>query len=371
MVCEDAITMKRTTHAPRRAVLMRAVALCALCLVQLHAQAFDALAGASYEFGRGLTLPALNLELRGYTTLHVEDLEGEAANAQWHDLSLFAIWSPAPGWQLFSEIEGEELLADDHRGLNTDDATVEIERLYLDHAVSSRATVRAGRFLTPFGRWNQIHADPLVWTVTRPLVTVITLPDHVTGVMVYGSVPLTHDSIEYSAYVDASSEFDPHHGRAPFEDYHLPGLSNDMEHAVGGQLRYHFLDERAQLGVSYASFVVERGRGHHHAVGLDGLYTWHRYELSSELTYRANVAQPGRDDWGGFVQLVAPLVQQLYAVGRIEYYSSGVLLEDARRGTVGLTWRPLPALSFKFEYHDGTDKGLLPDGIELSCGVLF
>ncbi len=68
------------------------------------------------------------------------------------------------------------------------------------------------------------------------------------------------------------------------------------------------------------------------------------------------------------------------AVGIIDYqdallgdpaYDLASLLEDARRGTVGLTWRPLPALSFKFEYHDGTDKGLLPDGVELSCGVLF
>lgn len=364
--------MKPVNRAPAWVHLVRAAALIALALNCAAARAAgDTLAAARYEFGRGLTLPALDLELRGYSTLHAEDLEGEGANAQWHDLSLFAIWSPAPGWRLFAEIEGEELLAVDHRGANSDDATVQIERLYVEHAVNPRVTLRAGRFLTPFGRWNQIHADPLTWTVTRPLVTVITLPDHATGVMVYGSVPLTRDSIEYSAYVDASDEFDPHHGHAPFEDYHLPGLSNDMEHAVGGQLRYHFLDERAQLGVSYASFAVERGRGHHHAVGVDGLYTWQRFELSSEVSYRANAGQPGRDDWGGFVQLVAPLVRQLYGVGRIEYYSSGLLLQDSRRGTVGVAWRPLPALSFKFEYHDGTDNGLLPDGIELSCGVLF
>lgn len=358
-------------HATRVSPLRRAALALVLCGVQAVALAFEPLADAHYEFGRGLSLPAINLELRGYTTVHAEDLEGESANAQWHDLSLFAIWTPAPTWQLFTEIEGEELVADDHRGLNSGDAEVQVERLYLDHTASPYATLRAGRFLTPFGRWNQIHADPLVWTVTRPLATVIAIPDHASGLMVYGTVPLTRDSIEYSAYVDASNEIDPSHGHASFEDYHLPGLSNDMDHAVGGQLRYHFLDERAQLGLSYASFAVERGHGYHHAVGIDGLYTWHRFELSSELVYRANVAQAGRNDWGGFVQLVAPLVAQLYGVGRIEYYSSGLLLQDARRGTVGLAWRPLPALSFKFEYHDGSDSSLLPDGIEFSCGVLF
>ncbi len=365
--------MKRSTSAPplRRAGLLRALALLAGLLFEVDAAAFEPLADAHYEFGRGLELPALNLALRGYTTLHAQDLEGEAARIEWHDLSVFAIWTPAPTWQLFSEIEAEELVADDHRGVNSGDVEIQVERLYLDHTASRYATMRAGRFLTPFGRWNQIHADPLVWTVTRPLVTVIAIPDHLTGAMVYGTVPLTHDSIEYSAYIDASDEFDPHPGHASFEDYHLPGLSNDMEHAAGGQLRYHFLDEHAQLAVSYASFAVEHGQGYHHAVGIDGFYTWHRFEVASEIVYRANLEQVGRDDWGGFVQLVAPLVAEVYAVGRLEYYSSGVLGEDARRGTVGLAWRPQPALSFKFEYHEGSDHSLMPDGFELSCGLLF
>ncbi len=365
--------MKQSTSAPRLcpAGRARALVLLATLALQTGVAAMEPLAAAHYEFGRGLELPALHLDLRGYTTVRAQDLEGEAAQIQWHDFSLFAIWTPAPTWQLFTEIEGESLLVGDQRGVNSGDAEVQVERLYLDHSVSRYASVRAGRFLTPFGRWNQIHADPLVWTVTRPLVTVIAIPDHLSGVMVYGTVPLARNSIEYSAYVDASDEMDPHQGHASFEDYHLPGVSNVMEHAAGGQLRYHFLDERAQIGLSYASFAVERGRGYHHALGLDGLFTWRRFEWSSEVVYRANLDQSARDDWGGFMQLVAPLFGQFYGVGRLEYYSRGVLSQDARRGTVGLAWRPQPALSFKFEYHDGSDRGLLPDGFELSCGLLF
>ena len=364
--------MKQPMRAARRwCGPLRVLALLMLLIAQAGVAAFQPLADASYQFGRGLALPALNLELRGYSTLQARDLEAEAASIELHDFSVFAIWKPAPNWQLFAEIEAEDLIADDQRGINAGDLEVQAERLYLDHSASRYVTLRGGRFLTPFGRWNQIHADPLVWTITRPLVTVAAVPDHATGVMVYGTVPFTRDSIEYSTFIDVSEEVDPHLGRSAFEDYHLPGLSNELRHAVGGQLRYHFLDERAQLGLSYASFAVEQGRGYHHAVGVDGLYTWQRFELSSELVYRANLAQPGRDDWGGFVQVVAPLFQQIYGVGRVEYYHSGVLAEDARRGTVGLVWRPLPALSFKFEYHDGRDRGLLSDGVELSCGVLF
>ena len=93
--------MKQSKSAPRRRpaagwrVLAGLLALFALSGVA----AFEPLAGAHYEFGRGLSLPALNLELRGYTTVHAQDLEGEEAQIQWHDLSLFGIWTPAPGWQ--------------------------------------------------------------------------------------------------------------------------------------------------------------------------------------------------------------------------------------------------------------------------------
>lgn len=365
--------MKHSRRAPQAGMgcMVRAMAALVLTMCSFAAASFEPLAQSRYEFGRGLEFPALHFALRGYTSAKAQDLEGLPASLAWHDLSLFAIWSPTPSWQVFSEIEGEDLLAYDDRGVHSREADVQVERLYVDHTTSRYSTVRAGRFLTPFGRWNQIHADPLVWTVTRPLVTVIAIPDHVSGVMVYGTVPLTRNSIEYGAYIDASDEFDPDHGHGSFEDYNLIGLSNDMEHAAGGQLRYHFLDEHAQIGASYASFAVDGASGYHHLFGLDGIYTWHRFELSSEVVYRANIDQAGRDDWGGFVQLVVPLIERYYAVGRLEYYSSGPLSQDAQRGTVGLVWRPQAAISFKFEYHEGSDRSLLPDGIELSCGLLF
>jgi hypothetical protein len=351
----------------------RMAALLVPLLVTASAMADDAdvLERPRYELGRGLQLPALDLTLAGYTSLRVRGLEGRDTRFDLHDLALFLIWQPAPRWTLFSEIEGEEVVTVDGRGLNNGDSEVVVERAYVDFAAAPAVNLRAGRFLTPFGRWNLVHADPLVWTVTRPLVTTAPVPDHGTGVMVWGMLPLARGSLEYSAYLDASQSLDPVHGEAEFEEVHLPGIANDFNRAAGGQLRYHFLDEAAQLGVSYAAFDIDHGRGHHHAFGVDGLYRWRRWEVSGEAMYRLNSAAGTREDWGAFGQLVAPLVGSLYGVGRLEYYASGVLGEDAGRGSIGLAMRPRPPLTIKVEDHEGSNGRVLPDGWEVSCGILF
>ena len=347
------------------------MAVLALALLVSTAQAVEPFAGARYELGRGLSLPALGLDVRGYTTALYEDQEGERARGEWHDFSLMLAWQAAPAWQAFAELEAEGVLTADSRDVGVRDLELQVERLYVDHTLQPSTTVRLGQFLTPFGRWNEVHADPLVWTVTRPLSTVIAIPDHAIGAMVYGTVPLARDSIEYKAWVDDSIALDPRGSGFEFEDYELPGLGNAMRRALGLQFRYHRSDGRVQLGLSYAALELRDGEGHHQAVGLDGLYVWRRTELSGEVLYRANFAQPGSDDWGGFVQIAVPLLGQVYGIGRGEYYRSGPLDTDAHRFTGGLAYRPHPALTFKCEYHDGSERGLLPDGVELSVSVLF
>jgi len=325
----------------------------------------------SYALGHGLRLPALDLTLAGYTSLRARGLEGRDTRFDLHDLALFVIWAPAPRWTLFTEIEGEELATLDDRGLNNSDAEIVVERLYVDYAATPTLSLRGGRFLTPFGRWNLLHADPLVWTVTRPLVTVIAIPDHATGVMVHGRRPLAAGSLEYSGWGDASADLDPAQGEADFEEFDLPGLQNDFDHAGGAQLRYRPDHGRAGIGASWASFDVDGGRGHHHAFGVDGLYNVQRWELSTELAYRVNTASGEDEDWGGFVQVVAPLAGPLYAVSRVEYYASGVLDDEGARASIGLALRPVPPFTCKVEYHDGNNRQLLPDGWEMSCGILF
>lgn len=331
----------------------------------------DPLAGAHYELGRGLQLPAMNLIFSGYGALRASHLEGQDTRLDLRDLSLFTIWQPAPRWQVFSEVEAESLFVVDGRGLEASDIEVAVERLYVDYAASDTLTLRAGRYLTPFGRWNLVHADPLVWTVSRPLVTQLAIPDHGSGAALLGSVSLGADTLDYTLYVDDSADLDPVNGEADFEDFDADGLSNDFRHAGGGQVRYHFFGERAELAASYASYRFADLPGRMHAAGLDGMLRWRRLELSGEFAWRDNGRRFEQDDWGGFAQAVVRLVGQIHGIGRIEHYRSGILERDVSRATLGLTWRPLPPLSFKLEYSAGTDRELAPDGVQMSFSMLF
>jgi hypothetical protein len=329
------------------------------------------LRGANYELGRGLELPALNLSFSGYTSLRARNLEGEAARFDLRDLSLFARWQPTARWLVFSEIELENTFVADSRGWTTDDIEAEVERIYVDYALTATLGLRVGRFLTPFGRWNQLHADPLVWTVSRPLVTTLILPDHAIGIAMVGNFQVGGNALDYTLYVDDSDDFDPVNGGADFEDFAASTLINDFEYAGGGQLRYHFFADQAELAASYASYEFAGLEGQRHALGIDGLLRWQRFEFSAEMAYRVNEQRGARDDWGAFLQAVVPLASQIYGIARAEYYRSGILAREAGRIAWGLAYRPLPPLNLKFEFHEGTDRVLAPDGFEMSLSVLF
>lgn len=348
----------------------RAVALAGALLAATLAAA-SPLDDAHYELGRGLQLPALDLHFAGYGALRAQHLQQADARLDLRDLSLFVIWQPTPRWQLFSEIEAEHTFIVDDRGVTAGDLEVDVERLYVDFTATAALTLRVGRYLSPFGRWNLIHAEPLVWTTTRPLVTQLAIPDHASGVAALLSVPLGDDTLDYTIYADDSADFDPVNGEADFEDVVAPGLSNDFRHAGGGQLRYHFLDDRAELAASVAAFDLTEHRGTMIAFGIDGLLRWKRLEVAGEFAFRDNGDAAADDDYGAYAQAVLRLAGQVYGIGRAEQYHSGLLDRDAFRATLGLSWRPLPPLNLKLEYSAGDDPLLVPDGVQMSFSTLF
>lgn len=357
------------THYRRHPILTIIATIALMLSIPCRADGiFD---GADYELGRGFRVPRLNLTLSGYVSLQLQNLATSETQFNMRDLSLITIWDPHPRWRFFSEMELENTFGIDDRGLNASDTEAELERLYIDYTINDAAIVRTGKYLTPFGRWNELHADPLVWTVNRPLVTTLAVPDHGSGLTVHGQIPIQANGIEYHVYVDDSDDFDPHHGDSSFENLKVPGLSNDFNNAIGAQLRYHFLNDQAEIGASFANFEIYDVDGRQNMLGLDALYRWRRAEFSMESAYRISDSASDDHEWGTFVQAVLPLVWHWYTVARIEFYSSDVVGRDTHQTTLGLAYRPVAATTFKLEYHDGSDSELTPDGWEASWSILF
>lgn len=320
----------------------------------------------AYEFGRGVRLGAPDsllgdFTLGGYALAQYEGPdESERWNASLETLSAILWWDGGGRWRFFSELELDEALIVSPGDTSTDEAQVVLERMHVDYAYSDTLQVRVGKFLTPVGRWNLIHAAPLTWTTSRPLITEATFPTNATGAMLYGVLPLTADGVEYSLYTSPGEELFPKEEIDSFTE------------AWGARLAATVLPN-TQLGTSFASFRQESSPDRKTLYGLDALWSWRRYELSGELAYITRRLDGERaEERGHYLQLVAPLSAQLYAVLRYEEFRAAATVGDLSLYLGGLTWRPMSGLALKAEYAKATDNDIgLRDGVRASISVLF
>ncbi len=310
----------------------------------------------AYQLGRGLPLGETGIRLGGYANAVIAAPRSGPWNFDIRDLSLFTTWERG-NWRFFSETEvANPLSASEHQDLTTGNARFELERLYIDHIFTDALSVRFGKFLTPIGRWNLIHAAPLVWTTTRPIASYQLFSRNATGLMLHGGLPVGERRLEYAAYTTLSDSLDPYKSENPFEN------------AFGAHLLYS-LAENLEVGISYANYELhEEPVGRFNLAGLEATWSYRQFEVSTEWVHRSG---GGNELTQGFVQALAPLPSHFYAIGRYEYFQQ--ISEAAGQvGVFGLAFRPIPPLVWKVEYRLGThNESAAPDGLYGSIAVLF
>lgn len=328
---------------------------------------------APYTLGSGYPLPWLGLTAGGYATLTAGNLEGEPARAVLKDLSLFLRTDFGNRWHFFTELEIGEPLAWTRDGAATSDAEFDVERLYLDHNLTPSATLRVGKFLTPVGRWNLIHADPLVWSVFRPLTTSAAFARHATGIALQGTLPLAAASLDYYVYADDTNAlaigtaYEPTYLEAPV----LPNPDNVFDQGGGIRLNYRAFDDALQVGLSAANFTLTEQPGNKTLVGTDLYYTRSGFEVTGEAVYRQS-SGPNGDEWGGFAQLVVPMGRGFFAVLSGELFKAEGYAETTDIQHLGIAYRPMAPVTFKVELQESRGvEQLAPDGWQVSVSVLF
>lgn len=314
----------------------------------------------TYRLGSGYSVGETGLRIGGYTNVQVAVPRVDPWHFEAHDLSLFLTWDNGSRLHFFSELEaGDALSANQHQSLSTQNVHFEFERFYFDTLVNNNLTVRLGKFLTPVGQWNLIHAAPLVWTTSRPVVTENLFSTHASGLMLHGSVSVADRQLEYSVYGDISENIDPYRSKESFEN------------ALGAHLRY-FLSDTLQIGASLANFTLnDQHPSRHYLAGFDAAWTYQKFELSSEIVYRTSDHASIEKMWQGFFQSVIPISQQWFVIGRYEFFEQQ---QDkaGQVGLLGLAYRPLPPVVLKLEYQLGSHNEMLaPDGFSASFAILF
>ena len=341
-----------------------------------------------YQLGEGLYFPQQGLRVGGYADVRYYDLTHQTGSASVEDLSLFLTKDIGTRWKIFNETEISSPLTITGHGVSTSGASLEIERLYADYFASTWATIRIGRFLTPIGEWNLIHADPLVWTTSRPLSTAAAFSRSANGAMLYGTHTVAHNDLDYTLYVDDTQAIgvanDADNAYSTYGALGAPDtLTNAFERAAGGQVHYH-LREDLIIGTSLVTFELKDPRAKYRLAGLDFDWQAAGVELSGESVYRTagrlriasepQISSESRisSEYGGYLQMVVPLPDQVFLVARYEHYRSAALDETDNIGTLGLNYRPAPGLVVKLEHDSGTHKSsVLPSGWLASFAVLF
>ena len=309
-----------------------------------------------YRLGRGYPLGDTGIRLGGYTSVVAAAHRSGPWGFDVNDLSLFTTWESG-NWRFFSETEvAHPLTAGEHQGLSTSHAQFELERLYADHIFYDALSVRFGKFLTPVGRWNLMHADPLVWSTTRPIATYQLFSRNATGLMLYGGLQVAERRLDYNAYSTLTDSLDPYKSENPFEN------------AFGTHLLYSVTDN-LEVGLSYANYRLHEEPGSRfNLVGVESFFSYRQFEVNTEWVYRAG---GNKDLAQGFVQGVAPLVGHWYAVGRYEFFQQQ-RGPAGQLGVFGLALRPISPLVWKVEYRLGThNEEIAPGGLYGSFSVLF
>lgn len=318
----------------------------------------------NYQWGRGINLLSGQLNIGGYANASFEKVNSQKNSLTLNDFSLFISASPSDSVRFFSEIELEDVLTTEHS--SNFNASLKVERLYLDYLATDEITVRVGKWLTPFGRWNVVHAAPLVWTTTRPFITdELFFPAHSSGAMVSKKFNINEHNLDVSVYVDDSEHLDVR--KDPI----------DFENAFGSRINME-LTEQLQVGFSFLDFKQADVReARNHLFGVDFLWQQNGYELQMEASYRHNASVQG-DEKGLYIQGVAPLGEQVFAVSRYEYLEGAHqvnftrLQSSTHAALAGLVWRPFVPLAIKAEYRFGSqNQAITPSGFFTSVAVFF
>jgi hypothetical protein len=340
------------------------VALLAILLLgHAAARADDAPPQPQPEYlpGPGWQVPGTHWMIGGYASAGYEDTHESEAELALDHLSLFVHWEGEGKFRLFAELDLEDALV--YRagsGVVTSDAYFDLERLYGDYEFNENLNLRAGKFLTPIGRWNVIHADPLQWTTSRPLVTERSFPTNLTGVMAFGSLPAFGRDVEYSVYGAFVNDLRTSPNLDPFTE------------ALGSHVTVP-LSANAELGVSVATFEQRDDVGDRRKLaGMDYHWSRDRYEVTAEAVYRSTEEGGAFAEKGLFVQGVAPLSDRFYAVARYEFYDKAGPEGPVNLWLLGAAWKVSPALVVKLEYQEASERqSAIRDGVLASVSVLF
>jgi len=252
-------------------------------------------------------------------------------------------------------------------------------RLYMEYAASDLLRIRAGRFLTPVGQWNEIHAEPLTWTPMRPLATYRPFAKSLTGLLVGGEGSIHGHDAGYAVFWAPGTDLDRDLESAEESSFARalggrvaaelrPGLFVGVSGARMRRVRPAYPLEDS-LAVGELGELEEDPRDRT-LLGADLRWAASRVEVLAEGTWLLPRGDEPREG-GAYVLGAVRVTGRLWAVAKGEVYSP-VDLRRAHMLYGGVTWRGGRHLVVKLgRQFTNRSSRRIPDGWFLSFSSLF
>jgi len=319
-----------------------------------------------YVLGQGYNLGAWNIS--GYTTVKFKvPIQNKApAEIVLDDLALFVQANLHPYLNPFFEIEyAAQPLWINGQGAFSKSGRFVVERLYNDMQVTEALTIRLGKMLAPLTEWNQIHANPLVATVTRPLSSYVSFSNFISGVAL-------HYQTEVEWLPNIQVYYQPWEELLPKSINHSPTRYKNIS---GFNLQYG--DEfsgRIAFAMQHAELTTRKEQ--QTLFSVDGAYDFDDFKVSTQFFYATiagnELTRQRNEEWGGYVQVHAFLNEQWSLVGRSEVFMQRDANQAHYNTVLGMNYRPQNAMVWKLEYVLQRGAVLnLPEGVYGSFGVMF
>ncbi len=308
-----------------------------------------------YRLGEGLRIDSTEFKLGGYMSFNYVETSGDDGSFNFDDLSLFLFGPITDKLSFFSEQEFTDIYTINTNGSTHAGSDFEIERFFVDYNHSDTVDVKFGKFLTPIGTWNEIHADPLTWTVSRPVVTALSFPEHTTGLLFSGFFTSMEREFSYKVFLQNNESINEDTGEMRTHTMY------------GARLRW-LASPSLEISVPLLHYLEYRRNDRVYMTGLDFTYTKGRLEVRGEGTL-AHVQLPSGQgtsrEYGYYLQAMVTLTEKLFTVVRHEHFRARGEEGENRSNSFAAAYRFKPQVVLKAEYQL-RDGGLVvqSEGIE-------
>lgn len=289
-----------------------------------------------YTLGQGKTINEY-LTLGGYFSAEYEH-SNDTKQFALEDTAIMAYGNILPNVSYLAEFESSNMYLHNFETKNERVyKNFDVERMYIDAKYNEYLQLRAGKFLTPIGYWNQTPINVLRESTSNPYVATYMYPKLVSGAMLYGEIP-SANGVRYSVFAQNNRDLDEGYNNILADSFNGGTLSyrkDDAEMWLGGG-RY----KKMNLTDDYDLALV------------GAKYSTKTLKVFSEAAISKNSQETMR---GMYIQGEYKVAAKHKLVTRYEYYDD----KNSRTNLMMLGWsyRPIYPVSIKGEVDVKTNGG--------------